>query len=68
MKEKSRFTVVAVVAATAGVVITSLVDRFAMKQDLEFLGIVHQQTQEGLSLLKRKVEGEDDDSDNRTDS
>jgi hypothetical protein len=32
-----------------------------MKQDLEFLGIVHHEVAEGLDLLKHKIEGEGDD-------
>jgi hypothetical protein len=58
MKEKTRFAVVAAISATAGVIITAVVDRFAMKQDLEFLGIVHHEVAEGLSVLKHKIEGE----------
>jgi hypothetical protein len=64
MKEKTRFAVVAVVSATAGVVVTSLIDRLAMKQDLEFLGIVHQQVQEGVREFQKKVEGEDQNGSN----
>lgn len=59
MKEKTRFAVVAVIAAMAGAVIISVIDRFAMKQDLEFLGIVHTQVQEGVENYRKKIEGED---------
>jgi hypothetical protein len=61
MREKTRFAVVAAISATAGVVVTAVIDRFAMKQDLEFLGIVHHEVAEGLDLLKHKIEGEGDD-------
>lgn len=61
MREKTRFAVVAAISATAGIVITSVIDRFAMKQDLEFLGIVHHDVEEGLATLKSKIEGSDDD-------
>lgn len=60
MTEKARFAVVAIISATAGVVITSVIDRFAMKQDLEFLGIVHAEVQEGVENLRKKIEGESD--------
>lgn len=61
MTEKGRFTAVAVVSAAAGVIITAMVDRFAMKQDLEFLGIVHHDVQEGVEKLRKQVEGESGD-------
>lgn len=61
MKEKTRFAVVAAISATAGVVITSVIDRFAMKQDLEFLGIVHHDLAEAEAILKNKIEGEGGD-------
>jgi hypothetical protein len=63
MREKTRFAVVAAISATAGVVITAVVDRFAMKQDLEFLGIVHHEVAEGLSVLKHKIEGDENGGD-----
>lgn len=68
MREKTRFAVVAAISAAAGVIITATVDRFAMKQDLEFLGIVHHEVAEGLDLLKQKIDGLDDDDDDQGDS
>jgi len=58
MREKTRFAVVAIAAATAGAAITTLIDRLALRQDLEFLGIVHQQVQEGVEDFRKKVEGD----------
>jgi hypothetical protein len=57
--EKERFAIVAILAATAGAVITSIIDRFALRQDLEFLGIAHKQVQDELADLNKKVEGEE---------
>lgn len=65
MREKTRFAVVAAISATAGVVTTAVIDRFAMKQDLEFLGIVHHDVAEGLAVLKHKIEGDDDGGETR---
>lgn len=59
MREKTRFAVVAAVSATAAVVVTSIIDRFALKQDLEFLGIIHHDVAEGLAVLKHEIEGDD---------
>lgn len=63
MKEKTRFAVVAAISATAGIVVTAVIDRFAMQQDLEFLGIVHNDVAEELATLKHKIEGDDDNDD-----
>jgi len=63
VKEKTRFTVVAVASAVAASAITVLIDRFAMKQDLEFLGIVNTQVQDSVAELKKQIgEDESDDS------
>jgi hypothetical protein len=67
VREKTRFAVVAAISATAGIVITSVIDRFAMKQDLEFLGIVHHDVEEGLATLKSKIEGSGDNDDDEED-
>lgn len=61
MKEKTRFAVVAVSSAIAGAAITTLVDRMAMKQDLEFLGIIHHDVAKGLAILRHEVEKDKDD-------
>lgn len=61
MREKTRFAVVAAVSATAGVVITSIIDRFAFKQDLEFLGIIHSDIAKALATLRREMEEDKDD-------
>jgi hypothetical protein len=61
MKEKTRFAIVAVISATAGAVITSVIDRFAMKQDLEFLGIIHKEVSDGVEEFRKKIEGETDE-------
>lgn len=61
MTEKTRFAVVAIISATAGAVITAVIDRFAMKQDLEFLGIIHADVQEGVEELKKRIEDDPDD-------
>lgn len=61
MTEKTRFAVVAIISATAGAVITSVIDRFAMKQDLEFLGIIHADVKRGVDEYRKKFEGESDD-------
>lgn len=60
MREKTRFAVVAIAAATAGAAITTLIDRLALKQDLEFLGIVHHDLQEGVKEFEKKIEGDDE--------
>ena len=60
LTEKGRFTLVAVASAIAGAAITVLVDRMAMQQDLEFLGIIHHDVQEGINKLKKEVEDNGD--------
>lgn len=62
MREKTRFAVVAAVSATAGVIITSIIDRFALKQDLEFLGIIHSDVAKGLATFRREVEENKDEN------
>lgn len=56
MKEKTRFAIVAATSAIAGAAITTLVDRMAMKQDLEFLGIIHHDVAKGVAMLRQEVE------------
>ncbi|QED11568.1 membrane protein [Arthrobacter phage Qui] len=61
MSEKTRFAVVAIMSATAGAIITAVIDRFALRQDLEFLGIIHADVKRGVDDLKKKIEGETND-------
>lgn len=60
MNEKTRFAIVSLASAAAGVAITALIDRFALKQDLEFLGVAQQYVAEGTEMLKEKFKKDDD--------
>lgn len=62
MNEKGRFAIVAVASAVAGSAITVLVDRFALKQDLEFLGVAHNLVEEATADLNKKIDNGEDDS------
>jgi hypothetical protein len=61
MNEKTRFAVVAVTSLVAGSAITALIDRFALRQDLEFLGMANNLVEEATADLHKIVDKDDDD-------
>lgn len=67
MQEKTRFMIVAGAGIAAGGALMALIDRMAMKQDLEFLGIVYKTASEAVAKLtelnakKDEPEGDKDE-------
>lgn len=59
MQERTRIAIVAGSGLVAGAALMALVDRTALRIDLEFLGIAQKQVEEAMAELKKRTDTDD---------